>query len=64
MQDEDNDTIDIENNDNIIRTNNFKDNNKNIPNIIHLVEKIFGTEAEIENTTTKFELNEENDKIL
>ena len=64
MQDEDNDTIDIENNDNIIRTNNFKDNNKNIPNIIHLVEKIFGTEAEIENTTTKIEFNEENDKIL
>ena len=61
MQDEDNDTIDIENNDNIIRTNHFKDNNNKIPNILHLVGKIFGTEAEIENTTTKIELNEEND---
>ena len=38
MQDEDNDTIDIENNDNIIRTNNFKDNNKNIPNMEKFLE--------------------------
>ena len=58
--DEDNDTYDNENDDNIIKTNYFRNSNKKMPNILHLVGKIFGTEDEIENTSTKI-LNDDND---
>ena len=61
MPEEDSSSFELD--ENYIKTNRIMRRNKNIPNIIHLVGTIFGTEDEIEHTTTKLFLHEGENEI-
>ena len=61
---DDSESSEMDYNDNTIRTNQAKSNKYNIPNIIHLVGTIFGTEEELELCTNNRIFLEESDNDL